>query len=124
MTERSDGLLRWQWAHYAGGHRDRANLALHALTVPLFQAGTLALLAAPALGAAALSGLAAMAIAVAAQGRGHRAEANAPLPFRGPLDVVARLFVEQWITFPRFVATGGFARAGREARDAGGETAP
>lgn len=115
MTDRPEGLLRWQWAHYEAGHRDRRNLILHALTAPLFQAGTLVLLAAPVLGPAALSGLGAMVLAVAAQGRGHRGEANAPLPFRGPLDVVARIFVEQWITFPRFVATGGFARAWRGA---------
>jgi hypothetical protein len=49
------------------------------------------------------------------QGRGHRLEASRPLPFRGPGDVVARLFVEQWITFPRFVAGGGFAAAWRAA---------
>jgi hypothetical protein len=27
--------------------------------------------------------------------------------------VIARLLVEQWITFPRFVVSGGFARAWR-----------
>ena len=28
-----------------------------------------------------------------------------------PGDVAARLFVEQWVTFPRYLVTGGFARA-------------
>ena len=27
-----------------------------------------------------------------------------------------RFFVEQWITFPRYVLSGGFSRAWREAR--------
>jgi hypothetical protein len=54
--------------------------------------------------------------ALAAQGRGHRTEANAPVPFRSPFDFVARFFVEQWVTFPRFVLGGGFARAWRASR--------
>jgi hypothetical protein len=54
---------------------------------------------------------------MAVQGRGHRLEKNAPVPFRGPLDVLARIFVEQWVTFPRFVLSGGFARAWRATRD-------
>src|SRR5262245_48561438 len=95
-------LLSWQWNLYPEGHRDRRNLVLHALTVPLFEAGTVALVAAPFVsGWLALGGLVAMALAMALQGRGHRAEATAPVPFAGPLDVVARIFVEQWVTFPR-----------------------
>jgi hypothetical protein len=113
--ERTGGLLRWQRRHYDAGHRDRVNLVLHLITVPMFQLGTVALLATPWLGWTALSGLGAMVTAVVAQGRGHRRESTAPLPFRGPLDVVARLFAEQWITFPRWAVGGGVARAWREA---------
>jgi hypothetical protein len=116
MDTRNDGLLAWQWANYPDGHGDRRNLAVHALTAPLFQLGTCAALAGlfvrPAL---ALGGVAAMALAVALQGRGHRLEAKGPLPFRGPLDVLARLFVEQWVTFPRFVLSGSFGRAWRRS---------
>jgi hypothetical protein len=36
-----------------------------------------------------------------------------PVPFRGPLDVLVRIFAEQFVTFPRFVLTGGLARAWR-----------
>jgi hypothetical protein len=114
MRER---ILSWQWSLYADGHRDRRNLALHAATVPLFMAGTLLLVAAAPLVSAwaALAGVAAMAGAMAAQGRGHRGEVVAPVPFAGPADVLARIFLEQWVTFPRFVMTGGFARAWRSA---------
>jgi hypothetical protein len=38
------------------------------------------------------------------------------VPFEGPLDVLSRIVLEQWITFPRFVLSGSFARAWRDAR--------
>ncbi len=100
---RSGGLLRWQWSLYRDGHRDRRNLAIHAATVPLFLAGA----------GVAVAGGAAMLLTVAAQGRGHAGEAARPVRFRGPGDFVARFFVEQWVTFPRFVLSGGFAEAWR-----------
>ena len=40
-------------------------------------------------------------------------EKNPPVPFAGPLDVVARIFGEQWLSFPRYVLSGGFAKAWR-----------
>ncbi len=84
---------------------------MHAVTVPLFMAGTCALALAAFSGAWLLGiALPAMLLPVALQGRAHRLEAVAPIPFRGPVDVAVRLFVEQWITFPRFVLGGGFAR--------------
>lgn len=112
--ERSGGLIAWQWGLYPDGHKDRGNLLIHILTVPLFLGGTLALIASPLFsGWLALGGAGAMVVAVAAQGRGHKREATAPVPFRGPMDVVARLFVEQWLTFPRFVFSGRFGAAWR-----------
>lgn len=111
---RDGGLLAWQWAGYDQFHRDRANLILHVVSQPIFVGGSLALVSAPLSGVwFAPAGLVAMIAAVAAQGRGHRREPNPPLPFRGPLDVVLRLFAEQFITFPRFVLSGGLARAWR-----------
>jgi hypothetical protein len=115
-TTREGGLLAWQLRGYPRAHADRRNLAVHALTVPVFMAGTGAILLAPFLGTWLVAvGLPAMLIPVAAQGRGHRLEADPPAPFHGPSDLAARLFVEQWITFPRFVLGGGFARAWRAA---------
>jgi hypothetical protein len=123
------GLLAWQWSLYQDGHRDRRNLAVHAATVPLFDLGTLAVLLSPALGAvAALAGAAAMATALGLQGRTHRLEGTSPVPFDGPWDAASRLFVEQWITFPRFVLGGAFARqwaaAAPSARVRGGTPEP
>ena len=107
-------LLRWQWSLYRDGHRARANLLVHLATVPLFLAGTVALVASPLLGGwLALAGVLAMITAMALQGRMHKKESTPPVPFQGPTDVLSRIFVEQWITFPRFVLSGGFARAWR-----------
>jgi hypothetical protein len=115
---RDEGLIRWQWRHYPDVHRDRRNLVIHLVTQPLFVAGLAALVVAPLSGALWLlgAGPVAMGTAVALQGRGHRLEVTPPLPFEGPLDVVFRLFVEQLVTFPRFVLSGGLARAWRAAR--------
>ena len=114
MDERGRSLLAWQWSIYRAGHRDRRNLLVHALTVPVFQVGTVALLMSPFLSAwLALFGVGAMAGTMALQGRTHRLERTAPVPLRGPGDVVARILAEQWLTFPRYVASGGFAQAWR-----------
>ncbi|HZJ53236.1 MAG TPA: terminase [Myxococcaceae bacterium] len=113
MTDdRRGSLLAWQWFLYPGGHRDRRNLLVHALTVPVFQMGTVALVMAPFVnGWLAALGVGAMVGTMALQGRTHRLERTPPAPFRGPADVVARIFVEQWLTFPRYVASGGFHEA-------------
>lgn len=107
---------------YSRGHQDRTNLLLHVLTVPLFWAGNIALVAGAATRspAAALIGLAMTLSALVAQGRGHRREHVPPRPFHGPIDFVARFMTEQWLTFPRYVATGAFARAWREAGGSAG----
>ena len=108
------GLLAWQWSIYPQGHRNGLNLALHIATAPLFLLGTVALLAAPLTAwQLAPAGLAGMLIAFAAQGRGHKGEVSPPRPFRGAFDLVARFFAEQWVTFPRYVLSGGFVEAWR-----------
>ena len=105
-------LLRWQWSLYPAGHTTRFGLVVHLVTVPLFQAGTVSVLRSPLFGGwPALGGLLAMIGALVAQGRAHRAEPTAPEAFLGPVDAVSRLVAEQWVTFPRFVLSGGFAAA-------------
>ena len=106
-------LLRWQWDGYPRYHRSRANLLLHIVVVPLFLGGNLAIL----LGLAtlawvpAVAGVAATVVSLALQGRGHRGEPVPPEPFTSPLNAIARLLCEQWITFPRFVVSGGWSAA-------------
>lgn len=105
-------LLAWQWSDYSAKHRDRVNLLLHLVAVPLFEVGTL-LLGAAALGRSGLGlglALGCLVVAVAVEGRGHARERETPTPFAGPLDFASRFVVEQWVTFPRFVLTGAWSR--------------
>lgn len=119
MARRTQPLLAWQRSLYDDNHTTRRSLVVHALTNPMFIAGNLALAAAPfASGWLALTGALMSVVAIAAQGRAHAREPVAPVPFDGPADAVARIFAEQWITFPRFVIDGGFARAWRRDADA------
>ena len=109
---REGGILAWQWRHYADNHRDRLNLWIHYVAVPMFVGATLAgvqLLLTGHYGVAALA-LGVMVFAFALQGLGHRREKVAPIPFDGAGDFFARVFAEQFITFPRFVLSRGFAR--------------
>ena len=113
MEPRTGSLAAWQWSFYGDNHRDRRNLVLHILTVPIFMSGTLLLLSAPITHLFSLIGLAMMVLAVAVQGRGHARESVPPVPFAGPLDVAGRILVEQWFTFPRYVLSGKFGEAWR-----------
>lgn len=105
-------LLQWQWSDYSAKHRDRTNLVLHIVAVPLFEIATIALIAGLATGSGRVAwlALAGMVAAVVIEGRGHRREREAPAPFAGPIDFVSRFVAEQWITFPRFVLSGGWWR--------------
>ena len=105
-------LLEWQWSDYSAKHRDRTNLLLHIVAVPLFQFATIALVVAAVTGSGAGVGLAilGMGAAVVIQGRGHSRERETPTPFIDAADFVSRFAAEQWITFPRFVFSGGWSR--------------
>src|SRR5258707_12124193 len=93
-------------------HQTVTNPPLPMVAVPLFEIAVVTLI----VGLATRSGLAVglaligMVAAVVIQGRGRRREREAPTPFAGPIDFVSRFFVEQWITFPRFVLSGGWSR--------------
>jgi len=108
-------LLAWQWSDYPAKHRDRVNLLLHLVAVPLFLAGTLLLVGAAlrASGPGIALALGCLAVAVVVEGRGHARERESPTPFASPLDFASRFVVEQWITFPRFVLTGAWSRSFR-----------
>jgi hypothetical protein len=111
-TGRDGGLLDWQWRGYSRNHRDRANLLIHMIGVPFFIAGVLAFVtqAARAQWFGAMVAIVVAAVALAVQGVGNKRERVTPEPFAGPGDFVARVFAEQFITFPRFVLMGQWAR--------------
>lgn len=114
-------LFRHQQACYPRCHRDRCNVRIHLLTVPVFQLGNLLLLltAGPLSGWWALPAAALMLAAMAAQGRGHAGEALPAEPFTGALNIVQRILLEQWLTFPRFVLRGGWRLALSSSRAPG-----
>ena len=116
-------LLRWQWEGYPKYHQSRANLLIHIVAVPLFLLGTVALVVAVVQFSLVLLAVAigCIVVAVALQGRGHRLERVPPEPFSGPLNFVSRLFLEQWVTFPRFVISGGWAAALRKVLSGRGD---
>lgn len=120
-ADRSPSLLAWQWRGYADYHGSRRNLVIHLVTQPVFVTGFFCVLGAPFTGSlagiagSALGGLVMMAVAMIAQGRGHAMEAAPPIPFAGAGDAVGRIFLEQLVNFPRFVLSGGLAKAWREA---------
>jgi hypothetical protein len=117
MATRDEPLLRWQWNLYPNNHRNRATLLVHAITNPMFLAGNVALATAPFSGWwLAPAGLVGTVLAIALQGRTHKVESVPPEPFLGPADAVKRIFAEQWITWPRYLFSGGFARAWRDAK--------
>lgn len=106
-------LLAWQYELYREGHTTRMNLAIHLVTVPMFHMGlaTLVIGLITWSGFTMLSGWLVAATCVVLQGMGHKKEPARPVPFDGPADVASRLLVEQLVTFPRFVLSGGFVRA-------------
>jgi Protein of unknown function (DUF962) len=110
-------LLRWQWQGYPRYHHSRANLALHIIVVPLFLVGNVAFIVAlvQQWWFTAVVAVAVMLVSVTLQGRGHRQEAVPPEPFTSAFNAASRIFFEQWVTFPRFVLSGGWSRAMRAA---------
>ena len=105
-------LLQWQWELYPEGHKRRLTLAVHLVSAPLFVSGALMIAASPLVGwYYAVAGAAFMIATLVIQGWSHKQEEAKPVPFLGPMDFVSRFFVEQFVTFPRFVFSGAFARA-------------
>jgi len=111
-------LLKWQWQGYAKYHQNATNLLLHIFAVPLFiLANVLAIVAVVKLSLLLfIAAILDLVVSVNIQGRGHRLEPIPPEPFTGPANVLGRLFFEQWVTFPRFVLSGGWSRNLAHAR--------
>jgi uncharacterized membrane protein YGL010W len=109
---REGGIMAWQWRTYARNHRDRVNLLLHFVAVPMFIASVLAVVHGLVyrLWFATAIAFAAMVFAFVLQAVGHKRETEQPIPFDGPFDFIARVFIEQFITFPRFILSGGWLR--------------
>jgi hypothetical protein len=108
-----DQLVSWQWQGYPTFHQRPSTLWVHFFAVPVFVASALAVIPSLALGHVVAAGGAAlgMVVAFAAQAVTHKREPAPPIPFEGAGDVVSRILLEQFVTWPRFVASGGWWRA-------------
>jgi len=106
-------LLQWQWNDYASYHQSRANLLIHIVAVPLFWLGTLGLIGSVIEGSRlmAIGSPVLMVVSMILQGRGHAMEENPPVPFSSAANAISRIFLEQWVNFPRFVLSGAWLRA-------------
>jgi len=105
-------LAAWQWDGYPEFPQSRRNLLVHIVAVPLFMLGNM-LVVAGAIALAwwlALTGVMLSAVAFGIQGAGHKGEPVRPVPFSGAGNFIGRLLLEQWVTFPRFVLSGGWSR--------------
>lgn len=109
-------FLEWQARGYPPRHANKTNLLIHFITNPVFRIGNIAVLLTPLFGWWCLTGLLAMAFAMAFQGHGHKMEVLPPEPFQGPWDVIKRIFLEQWITFPQYIRSGQFVDAWKAAK--------
>src|SRR2546425_13171110 len=91
-------LLEWQWSDYSAKHRDRINLLLHIVAVPLFQNAPIVLVVAVVTGSRYAAGLGCLGIggAVGVQGRGHRRERERAAPLSRAARFVRRFVAEQW----------------------------
>jgi len=103
-------LLDWQWNDYSQRHRNRMNLIIHIVAVPLFWLGFCNVVTAVLFEGAlhALGGTILVGLSLFAQGRGHEMEALQPAPFENRWEFVRRIIAEQFITFPRFLVSGGW----------------
>ena len=106
-------LLSWQYEGYPQYHGDRTNLLIHIVAVPAFvlSAAWLVVAALSMQWAQLVVAILAVLVSFLVQGIGHKREAAPPIPFAGPGDAVSRILAEQFVTFPRFVFSGGYGRA-------------
>ena len=103
---------------YPRFHKNKTNLLLHIVMVPVFVVGVVYALWAALQGRwlAAVLALLLPLVSIAIQGAGHKKEPNPPLPFESPGDFVKRIFSEQFYRFPKFVFSGEWLRAVRSSR--------
>ncbi|HEX4891898.1 MAG TPA: hypothetical protein VFV47_01320 [Hyphomicrobiaceae bacterium] len=110
-------VLNQQWDGYEDRHRNKVNLMIHIVTVPLVWFAALQVFGGLVLMLVGVGGLkmwiyAAILITIAlvAQRQGNAME-QAPSTAPGnPKDFAIHAAAEQFVTFPRFVLTGGWLR--------------
>ena len=105
-------LLSWAWTETPPVHRNRTNLLLHVVAVPMFVLAHILMLAAIFITWwLAVAGVALVAVSLWLQKIGHSLEHKPVIPFESPVDFVRRLYAEQFFNFWRFLFTGKWRSA-------------
>jgi hypothetical protein len=100
-------LLSWAWQETPSVHRNRANLLIHIVAVPLFVLGHVLLVAGILMKPWLLvGGIASIAVSLATQKFGHSLERTQVHPFTGASDFLRRIYAEQFCNFWRFFFSG------------------
>lgn len=100
---------------YQEVHKNKTNLILHLIAVPLFilgHAGLFILLYTHNL-AAILISICLIITSLILQAKGHKLEHKSPEAFTSPGNFVKRIYKEQFITFPMFIFSSGFKESWR-----------
>jgi hypothetical protein len=105
-------LIEWQRKLYNEGHKNRLNLVIHILSAPFYFAGVALIVYSFTVQSLNLgfTGLGLIVFTIVVQGIGHSKETERPVPFRSPLDFIARFTVENTLTFWRFLFSGDYFR--------------
>lgn len=111
-------MLNKQWSDYSERHRNKVNLLIHIVTVPLVwiatiqSVGALLLMLMPGVAGIGILfwAIVLVAIALFAQRHGNSMEAIKPAPFTNAKDFAMNAAAEQFVTFPQFVLTGEWLR--------------
>lgn len=110
-------LLEAQWSDYSERHRNKANLMIHIVAVPLVWLAAIQVFGGLVLSLIGVGGfnvifgaLVQAGVALFAQHWGNGMEAVKPAPFAPTRDYAMGLAAEQLVTFPRFVLTGQWLR--------------
>lgn len=111
-------LIQWQWNEYHDFHGNKVNLLIHIVAVPALLMAQVSLVFSLVSQAYLVTLLSLLVVAASfgSQGIGHKKEDKPSIPFTSPFNAIARLMVEQWINFPRFVLSGGWWKAFKAAK--------
>jgi hypothetical protein len=101
-------LVAWAWEETPPVHKNRMNLMIHLVAVPLFVVGHVAAVIGVVLmaGSAVVPGLGAIVLSLILQKRGHALERIQVHAFSSPRDFIRRLYAEQLCNFWRFLFSG------------------
>jgi hypothetical protein len=101
-------LVDWAWRETPPVHRDRTNLVIHLVAVPLFVAGHVLIGVGVAIlsGWAVTLGLGSILMSLLLQKHGHALERMEIHAFTGTRDFIRRLYAEQFCNFWRFLFSG------------------